>query len=137
MIAELYPQIFFEAAHTATIFPLGHEPTLYAMKAFGNYAMGAPIALALAGATFGQMINWWLGTLLLGLREKRKMFLSDERYQRIKTHFHRWGFYLLLLCGMTFGNLFAVAAGFFGLSPKKILPVIVLGLAAHYGMALL
>jgi membrane protein YqaA with SNARE-associated domain len=135
MTGEFYPQIFLEALHTATIVPLGHEPTLYAMKAFGTYPMALPLLMAFAGAMVGHLINYGIGLWLSSLRAKKKTSLSAARYQNVKTHFSNFGFLLLLFCAFPLCNLITLAAGFLQLSPKKAAPMIAAGIALRYGVS--
>jgi membrane protein YqaA with SNARE-associated domain len=133
---NFYSQVFLEALHTAAIVPMGHEPTLYAMQAFGTYDMKAPFVLAFIGAVLGHVFNWYVGRSLLFFEAKGKFRLGPQRYERARAKFEKYGVFALLLCWVPLFNLFVAAAGFFKLPLKKIMPFIVLGLALHYGLEL-
>jgi membrane protein YqaA with SNARE-associated domain len=130
-------EVFLEALHTASIVPLAHEPTLYAMKAFGTYSLHAPVALAIIGATLGQIFNWYVGRLLLYYEHKGKFRINPHHYERTRTLFNTYGIFLLLLSWMTLCNLLVVLAGFLNIPLKKALPLVFAGTAAHYLLLLL
>ena len=136
MSGNLYLQGFFESAHTATIIPLASEPTFFAMKAFGGFDMTGAFALAVTGATIGHCFNWWLGKMLRKLPPPGKGMLSEERYQRAKAIFHRYGIWLLFFAWAPMCNFLVVAAGFLDVRPRIALPLIIAGLAVHYALAL-
>jgi len=133
---NLYFQLFIETAHNASIIPLGNDTAFYAMKAFGNYNMIAPFVLAVIGATLGHIFNWYVGRSLMFFEYKGKFRLGPERYERARAFFEKYGVWLLLFCWAPLFNLLTVASGFLKLPLKKVLPFIVIGLAVHYGLAL-
>jgi len=134
---SFYLPIFLESAWVASIIPMSSEPTFFAMKAFGGYDMAIPFLLAIAGATLGQSLNWLVGKMLLRLEKNKKLNISDYWYHRVAGLFNQYGIFLLLLSWVPLCNLLVVLAGFVGTKPKIVLPLIIIGQAAHYGSYLL
>ncbi len=132
-----YFQILLESLHHASIVPFGSEPTFYAMRAFGNHNMIAPTLLAVIGATLGHIVNWYVGRTLIFFEHKGKLKVSPHWYERTRNFFDKYGIFLLLLSWMPLCNLLVVMAGFLKLPLKKVLLFVIVGLAAHYGVAIL
>jgi membrane protein YqaA with SNARE-associated domain len=133
---NIFLQLFLEAAHQASIIPFGRDLTFYAMKAFGIYPMGVPVALSILGAIFGHIFNWYVGRSLIFFEAKGKFHVNPVNYEKLRKNFCKYGVFFLVLSWLPFLNLLTVAAGFFKLPLKKVLPFVVVGLAWHYGMAL-
>jgi membrane protein YqaA with SNARE-associated domain len=134
---NLYPQLFLNAAHHASIIPFGNDLTFYAMKSFGTYPMGVSVVLTIIGALLGHVFNWYVGRSLIFYEYKGKLRISPERYERIRKFFDSYGIYLLLFSWAPLCNLLPVVAGFFKLPLKKILPFVAAGLVWHYGQTLM
>lgn len=130
-------QLFLEAIHRASIVPFGNDLTFYAMKYFATYDMAAPVILSVIGASLGHVFNWYVGRTLAYFEYKGKFRISPHYYERIRGFFDKYGVYLLFFCWLPLCNLLVVAAGFLKLPLKKVMPFVVAGLAAHYGMAIL
>lgn len=137
MSGEFTTQLFLEAAHHASIIPFGNDITFHAMRLFGTYPMGVPVALSIIGAILGHVFNWYFGRTLIFFEYKGKYRMDPVRYERVRTLFEKYGIYLLLFSWAPLCNLLPVAAGFLKLPLKKILPFVIAGLAWHYGQALL
>jgi membrane protein YqaA with SNARE-associated domain len=146
--------ILLETAWKASIVPLGNDPTFFAMKAFGGYDMRPAFALAVAGASIGQLFNWGLGRLLRsslrGVAPKPKAddaaiqstsrksgLLRYARNDELTALFNSYGIFALLFCWVPLCNFVVVIAAFAGAKPKLALPLIIIGEAAHYGWYLL
>lgn len=130
-------QLLLDAAHQASIIPFGNDIVFYAMKSFGTYPMGVPVALSIAGGLLGYIFNWYVGRSLMFFEYKGRFRMNPTRYETIRTYAEKYGIYLLVLSWMPLLNLLPVAAGFLKLPLKKILPFVIAGLAWHYGQALL
>ncbi|MDX2113218.1 MAG: VTT domain-containing protein [Alphaproteobacteria bacterium] len=135
-MTDFLPQIFLEALHKASIIPLGSEPAFYALKAFGEQPMQMPVLAAVAGALLGHAFNWWIGTQLKKMHTKKNWKPAPDVYEKIRGHFLKTGIYLLVLAWLPFCNLLTLAAGFFGVPPKKTLLFILIGLVWNYGRVL-
>lgn len=125
--------VLFEALHHASIVPFGSETTFYAMKAFGTHAMVPPVIVAIIGASLGHLINWYIGRTLAYFEYKGKFRINPHWYERARALFDKYGVFMLFFCWLPFFNLLVVASGFLKMPLKKIMPFVVIGLAAHYG----
>lgn len=133
--SSLYPQVFFEAAWNASIVPMGNDTAFYAMKSFGGYDMTLPLILAIAGATLGQVFNWFFGTLLQKLKYTKNMTLSEDVFIRFEYYFRRYGIYLLLFSWGPLCKLLPILAGFANVPPKTVALIVAIGYLGHYGYA--
>jgi membrane protein YqaA with SNARE-associated domain len=132
-----YVQVLFESAWVATIIPMSAEPTFFAMRGFGGYDMWPAFAMAVAGATGGQLFNWGVGRLLLTLKDKGELNVSEPQYQKFSGIFRRYLLFLLVLCWVPLCNIFVVIAGFFNLRMRILIPLILLGNIIRYGQYML
>jgi membrane protein YqaA with SNARE-associated domain len=130
---SFYLQVFTEAAHTASIIPLGSEWTLAAMKSFGGYNLSLACAIAAAGAMVGQLFNWGVGRFLLKLKRTTQLHVPQEQYDRLAVAFQKYVVFALLFCWVPFFNFLTLAAAFLGVRLKTALPLIIVGLAGYYG----
>jgi membrane protein YqaA with SNARE-associated domain len=130
------PTILLESAWTASVIPFSHQPTFFALLAFGQ-PMTAPLIAAILGATLGQGLNYALGRALLNLREQGALHVPEPAYQRICRHFSLYGFLVLLCAWWNLFGLLTLLAGFFRVPLWKALPALVIGYAGYYGYFLL
>lgn len=128
--AEQLIQVFLEAAHRASIFPLASEAMVYALKSFGQTDLQIPVAVAILGALAGHCFNLWLGRMIMRLPSAPK---HHRLFALLQTHFNRYGFVALVLCFASLGNILVVLAGMFGTPLRKALPMILIGLLYYYG----
>jgi len=126
-----YATIFLEAARAGFFIPLSHEMTLYAMRGFG-YDMRAACLAAIIGATFGQAVNWTIGSLLNMLPARAKATMKASWYARLEIFLRRYGIYLLVLSWVPLMGLFTVVAGMLNVPLKRALPWLLLGEIVHY-----
>ena len=135
---NFYLDVLIESAWRASFIPLPSEATLAAMQAFGGYNIPLAVAMAVVGGVAIQMLNWWIGTLLFKLRNHTGGWnIPDTTLAKAQHIFTKYAVFLLLFAWATFGNVLVVIAGFLGAKPKMVLPLLVVGYAAHYGMYLL
>lgn len=134
---EHYLHVFLESAWVASIIPLSSEPSFSAMKAFGGFNMMLAFALAVAGATVGQLFNWLIGQFLLKLKNNGTFKLPDQHYAYAAFMFNRYGVFLLFFSWAPLCNLIVVAAGFLGARPKIVLPLVIAGQIFNYGRYIL
>jgi membrane protein YqaA with SNARE-associated domain len=135
MSASLYPQVFFEAAWLASIIPMGNDTAFHAMKAFGEHNMTVPVILAVIGATLGQLLNWYFGTLLQKLKYTKNMTMSEDAFIRFEYYFRRYGIFLLLFSWGPLCKLLPVLAGFANVPPKTVAIIVAIGYIGHYSHA--
>lgn len=127
------PDVFIEAVKEAIVIPFGSEATIHAMKSFGGHDMVPAVATAIVAALIGHSLNWGIGKALMKLPSSPK---SHTKYLKLQTLFNKYGFFLLFFAFAPLMNIVVVASGMFGTPLKKALPLILLGLAYHYGMLL-
>lgn len=94
-------------------------------------------AIAILGATLGQLFNWFLGTQINKLQRKQQKGFNAAMYEKIQGHFHKYGIFVLLLSWLPILNLFVVAAGMLQVPLRTALPLIIAGQVAAYGFYLL
>ncbi|MDE3060551.1 MAG: hypothetical protein KGJ06_06030 [Pseudomonadota bacterium] len=123
--------ILLESAWTASIIPLGSEPTIAALKAFGGHDMVLPSLLAVAGAIAGQSFNWLIGKIFMKYKP------DSKRYARAASFFNKYLVFLLFFSWVPLGNLLVAAAGFLGTRLTFILPLVIIGEAYNYSRYLL
>lgn len=124
--------LLLETIHYASIVPFANDVRFYAMKYFG-YPMAAPFILVVTGALIGHIVNWYIGRTLIFFEHRGHIKINPAHYERARHFADRYGFFLLIFAWVPLCNLLVVASGFLKLPLKKILPIIALGLAAHYG----
>lgn len=134
---EFYLKLFLEAAWTASVVPLGNEPTYAAMRLFGGYNMNMALVIATAGASLGQVFNWGIGYALQTQRNNSKMKVSEHWYNKVSTIFNKYCIWLLLFCWAPLCKLLLVVAGFTRAPIKLVLPLVVVGNLLNYALPLL
>lgn len=108
---SFYPQIFLEAVAHGFLIPLSPLATLFAMQGFGGGNVMAGFALAVAGGTLGQMINYALGCILNHLRKKGTLYIRQDYYEATRRMFQRFFLPTLLFSWWGLGGIFPLAAG--------------------------
>jgi len=132
-----YFDVFFEALWTASVVPFSTDATYAAMNAFGGFDMRVPFALAVTGASIGQVFNIVVGKFLLTLHQKGQLHVSEKWYGRISQNFNKYGIFLLLFSWVSFLKVLVVVAGFVGTRIRFALPLIIIGQIYHYGSYLM
>lgn len=106
------------------------------MKSFGHNMLPATAA-ATAGAFTGQLFNFLFGMGLHWLVKTSKQGLNEKWYKKVQGYFNKYGVFTLLLTWITLGGIIPIIAGFLRTPLKIALPLILVGLGAHYAMDLL
>jgi membrane protein YqaA with SNARE-associated domain len=132
-----YLNVLIESLWVASVIPGGSEPTFFSMKAFGGFSLPLACAIAVIGATIGQLFNWWLGKQIHKLQRKQQKGFNPAMYEKIQASFHKYGIFILLLSWLPILNLFVVAAGMLQVPLRTALPLIIAGQVAAYGFYLL
>lgn len=130
-----YLNVFTESAWVASVIPLGSEPSFFAMAAFGTFSMFPAWVAAVAGGTLGHIFNYCVGRLIAKLSTNTK--INNVWLLRLHEYFVKYGVFILLLAWVPMFNMFVVLAGAVKISPRIALPLIIAGLAFHYGMYIL
>ncbi len=124
-------QVFLEAFGAALLVPLSSEPLFFALIGFGEPIL-IPAFVAVAGAMAAQVANFAVGLLLLHLKKKEQIFVSEQVYASCAKLGRGPGLVLLLFTWLDFGSLLTVAAAFFNVPAKLVFPVLLLGQAGYY-----
>lgn len=97
--------VFLVSFLSATLLPLGSEPTLFAVVKANPSLFGLAIAVATLGNTLGGMVNYWMG---YGAR----LALARERSTRWFGWLQRFGAKTLLLAWVPgIGDVLCTVAG--------------------------
>lgn len=126
-------QIFFEAAHRASVFPLASEAMLYALKSFGEADLHWPVITAILGGMAGHGFNLLLGRFIMKAPSSPR---HHPFFLKLQHYFNRYGFVLLVFAFASLGNILVVVAGMLGTPLRKSLPLIFAGLVYYYGRLL-
>jgi membrane protein YqaA with SNARE-associated domain len=118
-----------------TLSPLFTEVTGPAMRAFGGYDLSFAAALGTLGGIIAALILWGIGRTLYYAGQHPRIAFKPERYERLHRDMHRYGIWLLLLTWLPVGFFIAIAAGFFNVRLSVAMPLIIVGMAVHYGLA--
>lgn len=130
---NLYLQVFGEAAHAASIAPMATQAAYFAMQSFGGYNMQLAWTMATLGACVGHSLNWYLGKLIRQFPVSKKSLVTEEKYQRFKALFQKYGIFILLFAWVPLLNMVVVAAGFLEVKFRTTLTLVFIGMAAYYG----
>lgn len=102
--------VFLISFLSATLLPLGSEPTLFAVVKMNENLFGEAIAVATIGNTLGGMVNYWMG---YGARQA----FARERATRWLHWLERFGPKTLLLAWVPgIGDVLCTFAGWLKLS---------------------
>lgn len=129
---SLLVDVALEAFGSKFLLPVSSEPTLAAMEYFGGHSMVVPACVAVTGGFAAQAASFFIGRLLLKLKEREQIFVSEKVYTSCAAYASGLALPVLLLSWMDFGALLAVAAGFFAAPAPRALPVLALSMAGFY-----
>jgi membrane protein YqaA with SNARE-associated domain len=113
------------------LLPMFDEITLPAMQAFGVSPLSEPMIAAIFGALFAACALYGVGVLF----SRRMQHRQPEKYVMLQGKLRTTFMLTLLALGSPFGFMFAFCAGFFSVSLTFALPLALVGLGAHYGLA--
>lgn len=89
--------LFLAAFLAATLVPAQSEALLAAMVLSGAYGLAALLAVASLGNILGSCVNWWLGLQVDRLGQRRWFPVSEDKLQKMRETYARWGWPSLLL----------------------------------------
>jgi membrane protein YqaA with SNARE-associated domain len=133
----IYLDIFLESLGAKFMLPVSSEATLAAMNSFGGYNMISASAVAVGGAMAAQVLNFLTGRLLLVLKNREQIFVSEVIYERCARLGRGFALPLLLLAWVDFGSLLTVAAGFFNVPATRAFPVLLVSMIGFYAYQLM
>ena len=132
-----YFKVFYEAIWSASLVPFASDATFVAMQSFGGYNMPLAAAIAIVGATLGQLFNFQIGKIMFRFKEKGVLYISDYWFDKISKIFNKYGAFLILFSWISILRVLVVIAGFLNTKTRFVLPLIILGQIYHYGSYLL
>ena len=127
----VYLTLFFSALISATLFPLGSEALLiYDINE--GYNLYLLLLFATLGNVLGSLINYFLG--LKGEEFLiRKKYLKEEKIEKYKSFFNRYGaFTLLLSWAPIIGDPITFIAGILKYDWKKFLLLVTIAKLGRY-----
>jgi len=96
----------------ATILPAQSEPVLVGLLLLGETPPWMLVLVASIANTLGSVVNWWLGTQVLRLQDRRWFPASPPQIARAMGWYRRWGRWSLLLSwAPIIGDPLTVVAG--------------------------
>ena len=119
-----YAALFISALIAATLVPMQSEAVLVGLLLVGEKPVAWLVVVATAGNVIGAIINWWLGKLLLRCQSYSWFPVSENRLNRAKTWYSRYGRWSLLGSWLPIvGDPITVVAGTLG---ERFVPFLIL-----------
>ena len=124
--------LFFSAFLSATILPGSSEVVMIGLIAAGYGVIGL-IAVATVGNVAGAVVNWYVGRGIEHYRDRRWFPVSEDKLNRAKAWYHRWGRWSLLLSWVPLaGDALTVAAGVMREPLPSFIALVALAKGARY-----
>lgn len=122
-LIEAYSYLFSDTILSAMILPIYSELVFDTMKIFGNYNSLLMIIIASLGGLVGNIINWLLGNVLISV--KKISINPSPDYSRLQSILNDWQIFIMFGYFIPIiGSLLVVLTGFFRISLKKIVIII-------------
>ena len=119
-----YAALFISALIAATLVPMQSEAVLVGLLLVGEKPVAWLVVVATAGNVIGAIINWWLGKLLLWCQSYKWFPVSENRLNRARTWYSRYGRWSLLGSWLPIvGDPITVVAGTLG---ERFVPFLIL-----------
>ena len=119
-----YAALFISALIAATLVPMQSEAVLVGLLLVGEKPVAWLVVVATAGNVIGAIINWWLGKLLLRCQSYSWFPVSENRLNRARTWYLRYGRWSLLGSWLPIvGDPITVVAGTLG---ERFVPFLIL-----------
>ena len=119
-----YAALFISALIAATLVPMQSEAVLVGLLLAGEKPVAWLVVVATAGNVVGAIINWWLGKLLLRCQSYFWFPVSENRLNRARTWYLRYGRWSLLGSWLPIvGDPITVVAGTLG---ERFVPFLIL-----------
>ena len=119
-----YAALFISALIAATLVPMQSEAVLVGLLLVGEKPVAWLVVVATAGNVIGAIINWWLGKLLLWCQSYSWFPVSENRLNRARTWYLRYGRWSLLGSWLPIvGDPITVVAGTLG---ERFVPFLIL-----------
>lgn len=125
--------LFLSAVGSATILPGTSEAVLAGLLYQGLIPVTLLWLVASVGNTAGCILNWWAGTALEHLKDKKWFPITDQQLERASIWFERYGRWSLLLAWVpVVGDALTVVAGLFRMHLVPFLLLVFIGKSARY-----
>lgn len=118
------PEIFTQA-FVARLVPIYHEVTLGAIRHFDFANYPANASLAAVGGVLALVLWYGVGVWLRRMPERVSTEEQRARIEAMRKGAGEWLPWLLVLSPTPVGGVVVMAAGFFRLSPRKIMAIVV------------
>lgn len=119
-----YAALFISALIAATLVPMQSEAVLVGLLLVGEKPVAWLVVVATAGNVIGAIINWYLGKLLLRCQSYSWFSISENRLNRARTWYSRYGRWSLLGSWLPIvGDPITVVAGTLG---ERFVPFLIL-----------
>ena len=129
--------LFAAAFGAATLLPIQSEIILGAIAYSKDYNLWLLLAVATTGNVLGAALNWWLGTQVERLSDRKWFPVKQEAINKVSGYYLKWGKWSLLLAWLPFiGDPLTLVAGIFRTPLKWFIPLVALGKAARYALLL-
>lgn len=92
-----YGGLFLAAFLAATLIPAQSESVLTGLLLAGSQPAVALVAVASLGNILGSVLNWLIGRGVERFRDRRWFPANASRLERAQAHYHRFGYWSLLL----------------------------------------
>lgn len=133
---EFYFDVWWEAFWLAGVMPMKSELVIYLMKGFGGYNLYLAAGIATFGILCGAALNWWAGSALSLLRQKRWVKLKPETYDLWSQRLSHIGILLVLFAWTPVGQVILLTMGFFKVPFSRVMAMATFGTILHYGFDL-
>ncbi len=128
-----YLGLFIGAFISATIFPLSSEVILVALLTHKGIDPYIAISCATLGSWLGGVTTYYIGYLGNWKWIERYLRVSKEKLSTQQAKIRRWGSLLALMVWVPlFGDVFAVALGFFRVNFRNTAINMLIGKCARY-----
>lgn len=130
-----YAGLFLAALGAATLLPMQSEAVLVAMLLSERYAVATLLAVATFGNVLGSTLNWLLGRSVERLRHKRWFPVSQNRLEKARQSYLRFGRWSLLLSWVPIiGDPLTLVAGVMREPFWRFLLIVTLAKGLRYGV---
>jgi membrane protein YqaA with SNARE-associated domain len=124
--------MFLSSFLAGTVIPLNSEIVLLALIAIGASPFGI-ILVATLGNWMGGVTTYFLGLWGSSENLKRYFNVSPEKIKQQQAVIRKWGSTMALLSWVPIiGNILTAALGFYRVSYKKVLVLMLIGKAVRY-----
>ncbi len=128
-----YLGLFVAAFGAATLLPLQSEAVLAGLLISGRYSLWLLLGIATLGNVLGSLVNWWLGRGVEHFKGRRWFPVSDKQLDKARAHYHRWGYWTLLLSWVpVIGDPLTLVAGIMREPLWRFLLVVTFAKAMRY-----